>query len=106
MLLVENGHVLAALDIVSKERVHAGRRCSAGGLSTVVTRQQARGRGHGRRHLVASASPSDGDAAPGGAQHAATVAVAGSAAVAVTINIPLAQASEVAPHLGLEDARV
>ena len=104
-MTVENGHVLAALDILSKERVHAGRRYSAGGLSTVVTRQQARGRGHGR-HLIASASPSDSDAAPSGAQHAATVAVAGSAAVAVTINILLAQASEVAPHLGLEDARV
>ena len=54
MLLVEGGRVLAALDILSKEIVHAGRRYRAGGLSTVVTRREARGRGHGR-HLVAAA---------------------------------------------------
>jgi len=54
MLLVEGGRVLAALDILSKEIVHAGWRYRAGGLSTVVTRREARGRGHGRR-LVAAA---------------------------------------------------
>ncbi|MFD8527970.1 GNAT family N-acetyltransferase [Streptosporangium canum] len=54
MLLVDGGAVLAALDILSKEIVHAGRRYRAGGLSTVVTRREARGRGHGRR-LVAAA---------------------------------------------------
>ncbi|NUK60491.1 GNAT family N-acetyltransferase [Streptomyces lunaelactis] len=54
MLLVEGGSVLAALDILSKEIVHAGRRFAAGGLSTVVTRREARGRGCGRR-LVAAA---------------------------------------------------
>jgi aminoglycoside 2'-N-acetyltransferase I len=54
MLLVEGGRVLAALDILSKELVHAGRRYRAGGLSTVVTRREARGRGYGRR-LVAAA---------------------------------------------------
>lgn len=54
MLLVEEGSVLAALDILSKELVHAGRRYAAGGLSTVVTSRQARGRGYGRR-LVAAA---------------------------------------------------
>ncbi|RSS83648.1 GNAT family N-acetyltransferase [Streptomyces sp. WAC06614] len=54
MLLVDEGTVLAALDILCKEIVHAGRRLSAGGLSTVVTSKQARGRGHGRQ-LVAAA---------------------------------------------------
>ncbi|MFJ9821908.1 GNAT family N-acetyltransferase [Streptomyces sp. NPDC101151] len=54
MLLVDDGTVLAALDILSKEIVHTGGRYAAGGLSTVVTRREARGRGHGR-HLVAAA---------------------------------------------------
>ncbi len=54
MLLVDEGTVLAALDTLFKEIAHAGQRFSAGGLSTVVTREQARGRGHGRR-LVAAA---------------------------------------------------
>lgn len=54
MVLVDDGAVLATLDILSKEIVHAGRRYAAGGLSTVVTRQEDRGRGYGR-HLVAAA---------------------------------------------------
>ncbi|MFF3511853.1 GNAT family N-acetyltransferase [Streptomyces sp. NPDC002573] len=54
MLLVDGGTVLAALDILSKEIFHAGARYAAGGLSTVVTRQDSRGLGHGR-HLVAAA---------------------------------------------------
>ncbi|MFG2285522.1 GNAT family N-acetyltransferase [Streptomyces sp. NPDC048595] len=54
MLLVDAGTVLAALDILSKPIVHAGRHYRAGGLSTVVTRRAARGRGHGR-HLVTAA---------------------------------------------------
>lgn len=54
MLLVDRGMVLAALDILSKQITHAGHRYGAGGLSTVVTRKEARGRGHGRR-LVAAA---------------------------------------------------
>ncbi|MFF9092432.1 GNAT family N-acetyltransferase [Streptomyces sp. NPDC014802] len=49
MLLVADGTVLAALDVLTKEITHAGRRWAAGGLSTVVTRREARGRGHGRR---------------------------------------------------------
>ncbi|MEV6318923.1 GNAT family N-acetyltransferase [Streptomyces sp. NPDC051776] len=48
------GTVLAALDILSKEIVHAGRRYAAAGLSTVATRGSHRGRGHGRR-LVSAA---------------------------------------------------
>ncbi|RLU90349.1 GNAT family N-acetyltransferase [Streptomyces griseocarneus] len=54
MLLVDGGVVLAALDVLSKEIVHAGHRYAVGGLSTVVTRRAAQGRGHGRR-LVAAA---------------------------------------------------
>ncbi|WP_244178732.1 GNAT family N-acetyltransferase [Streptomyces rubellomurinus] len=54
MLLVDGGTVLAALDILSKEIAHAGGRYAAGGLSTVVTRREARGHGFGRR-LVAAA---------------------------------------------------
>ncbi|MEV7794184.1 GNAT family N-acetyltransferase [Streptomyces sp. NPDC087512] len=54
LLLVDEGAVVAALDILFKEIVHAGRRFSAGGLSTVVTSKQARGRGYGRR-LVGAA---------------------------------------------------
>ncbi|MEU5011768.1 GNAT family N-acetyltransferase [Streptomyces sp. NPDC021749] len=55
MLLVDDGGtVVAALDVLSKPLVHAGRRYRAAGLSTVVTRPTARGRGHGRR-LVAAA---------------------------------------------------
>ncbi|MCM2417228.1 GNAT family N-acetyltransferase [Streptomyces sp. RKAG293] len=54
MLLVADGTVLSALDILSKEIVHAGRRHAVGGLSTVVSRQATRGHGHGRR-LVAAA---------------------------------------------------
>ncbi|TGZ17313.1 hypothetical protein DV517_22860 [Streptomyces sp. S816] len=54
MLLVDEGTVLAALDILFKEIVHAGRRFSAGGLSTVVTSKQARGRGYGRQLVTAA----------------------------------------------------
>jgi aminoglycoside 2'-N-acetyltransferase I len=42
------------LDILSKGIVHAGRRYTAGGLSTVVTRQAVRGRGYGRRLVTAA----------------------------------------------------
>ena len=52
MLLVDDGAVLASLDILFKEIVHAGRRWNACGLSTVVTRQDVRGRGYGRRLVV------------------------------------------------------
>jgi GNAT superfamily N-acetyltransferase len=61
MLLVDGDTVLAALDILSTSIVHAGRRCAVGGLSTVVTRRAARGRGHGR-HLVAAAREAMGAA--------------------------------------------
>ncbi|MFD3514795.1 GNAT family N-acetyltransferase [Streptomyces sp. NPDC058657] len=54
MLLVDGGSVLASLDILSKEIVHAGRRYAAGGVSTMVTRREARGAGHGRRLAAAA----------------------------------------------------
>jgi aminoglycoside 2'-N-acetyltransferase I len=53
MLLVDDGRVLAALDILSKELSHRGRRFAASGLSTVVTDEAERNRGHGRRLIVA-----------------------------------------------------
>ncbi|GAA2319715.1 GNAT family N-acetyltransferase [Nonomuraea roseoviolacea subsp. roseoviolacea] len=54
MLLVNDGQVLAALDILSKDITHDGRRFRAGGLSTVVTREESRGQGHGRRLVTAA----------------------------------------------------
>jgi GNAT superfamily N-acetyltransferase len=54
LLLVDGATVLAALDILRKEIVHAGARFRAGGLSTVVTHPEVRGRGHGRRLVVAA----------------------------------------------------
>lgn len=53
MLVVDDGTVLAALDVLTKELDHAGRTYRAGGLATVVTRHDARGRGHGRRLAAA-----------------------------------------------------
>jgi GNAT superfamily N-acetyltransferase len=55
MLLVDDaGTVLAALDILTKNLVHARHRLTAAGLSTVVTRPAVRGRGHGRRLVTAA----------------------------------------------------
>ncbi|MGP8296646.1 GNAT family N-acetyltransferase [Streptomyces inhibens] len=54
MLLVDGATVLAALDILTKPLVHAGRRYQAAGLSTVVTRAAARGQGHGHRLVTAA----------------------------------------------------
>ena len=42
MLLVDDGVVLAALDILFKEIVHAGRHWGAAGLSAVVTSREIR----------------------------------------------------------------
>ncbi|WP_214321683.1 GNAT family N-acetyltransferase [Nonomuraea sediminis] len=61
MVLVDDDAVVAALDILSKEITHAGQRYRAAGLSTVVTRKAARGRGYGR-HLVAAARTAMADA--------------------------------------------
>src|SRR3954454_1152121 len=54
LLLVDDGRVLAALDILSKEIEHAGERYAASGLSTVVTDEALRGRGHGGRLVRAA----------------------------------------------------
>ena len=54
MLLLDGDRVLAALDLLSKEIVHAGQRFQTSGLSTVVTDRAYHGRGHGRQ-LVAAA---------------------------------------------------
>jgi aminoglycoside 2'-N-acetyltransferase I len=47
LLLVEDGRVLAALDILSKELVHRDRSYGASGLATVVTLRAERRRGYG-----------------------------------------------------------
>lgn len=54
LILVDDGVVVAALDILRKPLHHAGNTFQAGGLSTVVTRRHLRGRGYGR-HLVTAA---------------------------------------------------
>ena len=54
LLVGADGAVAAALDILSKEIVHEGRRYAASGLSRVVTAPDRRGRGHGRT-LVSAA---------------------------------------------------
>jgi len=54
LLLVENGEVRSALDILSKEITHRGERYAASGLSTVVTARAHRRKGYGTR-LVAAA---------------------------------------------------
>jgi GNAT superfamily N-acetyltransferase len=59
MLLVDDGRVVAALDILSKDITHCGRRYAASGLSTVVTDPTQRRKGYGRelveaaRHAIA-----------------------------------------------------
>jgi len=47
MLLVDDETVLAALDILSKDVTHAGRRYAASGLANVVTDRVQRGKGFG-----------------------------------------------------------
>jgi aminoglycoside 2'-N-acetyltransferase I len=54
MLLVDDGVVLAALDILFKEIVHAGRHWGAAGLSTVVTSREIRGHGYGTGLVTAA----------------------------------------------------
>jgi aminoglycoside 2'-N-acetyltransferase I len=54
VLLVEEGRVLAALDILSKDIVHAGESFFASGLSAVVTDRELRGRGYGGKLAAAS----------------------------------------------------
>ena len=47
MLLVEDGRVLAALDVLSKPITHRGERYAASGLSAVVTAGEQRRKSHG-----------------------------------------------------------
>jgi aminoglycoside 2'-N-acetyltransferase I len=54
LLLLVDGRVAAALDILSKEFEHAGERYAASGLSTVVTDPAQRRRGHGHRLVQAA----------------------------------------------------
>jgi aminoglycoside 2'-N-acetyltransferase I len=54
MLLVVDGRVVAALDILSKQIDHGGESYAARGLSTVVTDEELRGRGYGRVLVTAA----------------------------------------------------
>jgi len=63
MLLVEDGRVLAALDILSKALDHAGHEYRASGLSTVVTAPDARRRGNGLRLVRAARLQLEADGA-------------------------------------------
>jgi aminoglycoside 2'-N-acetyltransferase I len=54
MLLLEDGRVVAALDVLSKQIEHAGETYAASGLSTVVTDEELRGRGYGRTLVMAA----------------------------------------------------
>lgn len=54
MLLVRDGKVLAALDILTKAIEHQGARYTVSGLSTVVTEASERGKGYGHRLVVAA----------------------------------------------------
>ena len=54
MLLVSDGRVITALDILSKDILHSGQSYSASGLSTVVTDKALQGRGYGRRLVEAA----------------------------------------------------
>jgi aminoglycoside 2'-N-acetyltransferase I len=54
VLGVDDGVVVAALDILFKDLVHGGQRFAAGGLSSVVTREESRGWGYGRSLVIAA----------------------------------------------------
>lgn len=54
VLLVDGGRVLAALDILSKDIVHRGKRYAASGLSAVVADRDHRGKGHGLKLVEAA----------------------------------------------------
>jgi aminoglycoside 2'-N-acetyltransferase I len=54
MQLLEDTRVLSALDILSKDIKHGGRRYAASGLSTVVTDEAVRGSGYGHRLVEAA----------------------------------------------------
>jgi GNAT superfamily N-acetyltransferase len=56
MLLVDDGALRSALDVLSTTLVHCGSTYAASGLSTVVTDQAYRGAGYGRRLVAAAKS--------------------------------------------------
>ncbi|WP_441245365.1 GNAT family N-acetyltransferase [Kitasatospora sp. McL0602] len=56
LLVDDDGRVLAALDLLSKDLDHAGDTYRAVGLSTVVTDREHQGRGHGRQLATAALS--------------------------------------------------
>jgi GNAT superfamily N-acetyltransferase len=61
MLMVDDGRVVASLDVLSKGIDVAGRRYRASGLSTVVTDPAERARGHGHRLVVAAREAMEAD---------------------------------------------
>lgn len=54
LLLQDDGRVLSALDILSKDIVHRALPYAASGISAMVTDPDVRGRGHGRRLAAAA----------------------------------------------------
>lgn len=54
MLLLDEGRVCSALDVLSKSVVVAGREWAASGLSAVATDTELRGRGYGNRLVRAA----------------------------------------------------
>jgi GNAT superfamily N-acetyltransferase len=56
MILTDDGIVVAALDILTKDITHAGEHYVASGLSTVVTSRVERRKGFGRRLVAAARS--------------------------------------------------
>ena len=54
LLLVDHGTVVAALDILSKDLSHRGRRYAASGLSAVITSRDRRRQGYGRLLVTAA----------------------------------------------------
>ncbi len=54
LLLHDDGRVLSALDILSKDIVHRAQPYAVSGISAMVTDLDARGRGHGRRLAAAA----------------------------------------------------
>jgi GNAT superfamily N-acetyltransferase len=54
VVVVDDGRVVASLDVLSKEIVHVGKTYRASGLSWVVTHPDRRRRGYGRRLVTAA----------------------------------------------------
>ncbi|WP_038490711.1 GNAT family N-acetyltransferase [Collimonas arenae] len=63
LILVADGRVLAALDILSKDIDHLNQRYAVSGLSCVVTSSDVRGKGYGRKLVVAARNEMEKSAA-------------------------------------------